>query len=170
VIRLALLVPLVDDRTFKLENDMASFMKIDDDVSVGGQLNTSQLKQLAADGFKTVVNLQTDGETDQLLSPEAEGTKVRATGMQYVHFPVSMVTMNPEKVDEFRQKLKKWTAPVFVHCSSGKRAGAFVMMDRAVKGGWTGDDTLTKAARMGFECDVAAIKAFVRYYVNSRRP
>jgi uncharacterized protein (TIGR01244 family) len=149
---------------------MADFMKIDDDISVGGQLNTNQLRQLAADGFKTIVNLQTDDETDQLLSPEMEGTKVRASGMQYAHFPISMVTMNPEKVDEFRQKMKKWPAPVFVHCSSGKRAGAFVMMDRAVKQGWTGEDSLANAARMGFECDVAAIKAFVRYYVNSRRP
>jgi uncharacterized protein (TIGR01244 family) len=104
------------------------------------------------------------------LSPDAEGTKVRAAGMQYVHFPVSMLAMNPEKVDEFRQKMKKWPAPIFVHCNSGKRAGAFVMMDWAVKEGWSGEDTLAKAARMGFECDVAAIKAFVRYYVNTRRP
>jgi len=145
-------------------------MQIDDEISVGGQLNTNQLKQLAGEGFKTIVNLQTDGEANQLLSPEAEGRKVRDLGMQYVHFPVSMVTMSSEKADEFRQRLTKWPPPVFVHCSSGKHAGAFVMMDKAVKQGWTGDDTLAKAARLGFECDVAEIKAFVKYYVNSRRP
>ena len=149
---------------------MVQLMQIDDQVSVGGQLNSNQLKQLASEGFKTVVNLQTDGEANQLLSPEAEGKKVHELGLQYVHFPVSMATMSPEKVDEFRQRMKKWPAPVFVHCSSGKRSGAFVMMDKAIKQGWTGEDTLAKAARMGFDCDVAEIKEFVRYYVNSRRP
>ncbi|MEX0613429.1 MAG: protein tyrosine phosphatase family protein [Pirellulales bacterium] len=149
---------------------MNQVIQIDDAISVGGQLNTNQLKQLADDSFKTIINLQTDGETNQLLSPEAECRKVRDLGMQYVHFPVSLVTMSPDKVDEFRQRLKKWPTPVFVHCSSGKRAGAFVMMDKAVRQGWTGEDTLAKAARMGFECDVAEIKEFVKYYVNSRRP
>jgi uncharacterized protein (TIGR01244 family) len=144
-------------------------MKIDDEVSVGGQLNVNQLRQLAAEGFKTVVNLQTDGEANQLLSAEIEGRKARVFGLQYDHFPVSMTTMSPEKVDEFRQRLKKWLRPVFVHCSTGKRAGAFVMMDRAIKQGWTGDDTLAEAARMGFDCDVAEIKAFVKDYVDSRR-
>jgi uncharacterized protein (TIGR01244 family) len=149
---------------------MVDFLKIDDEILVGGQVNSTQLKQLAGDGFKTVVNLQTEDETNQLLSPQTEGTKVRALGMQYVHFPVSMVTMNPEKVDEFREKMKRWPSPLFVHCNSGKRAGALVMMDRAIKRGWTGDDTLDHAARMGFECDVPGIKAFVKYYINSRRP
>jgi hypothetical protein len=44
------------------------------------------------------------------------------------------------------------------------------MMDKAIKEGWSGHDTLAKAARIGFECDVAEIKAFVKYYVDSRRP
>jgi uncharacterized protein (TIGR01244 family) len=149
---------------------MGQVIQIDEQISVGGQLNSNQIKELAREGFRTIVNLQTDREGNQVLSPESEGRKVRDLGLQYVHFPVSMVTMTPEKVDEFRQRLKKWPSPVFVHSNSGKRASAFVMMDKAVKQGWTGDATLTNAIRMGFECDVADIEDFIKYYVDSRRP
>lgn len=144
-------------------------MKIDETFTVGGQPDKLQLKQLAEDGFHTIVNLRTEGEEDQPLSPEEEGNRVRELGMHYVHFPVDKDTMNADQVDEFRNDLPNWKAPIFVHCSSGKRAGAFVMMDRAVRQGWSGDQTLRNAEQMGFECKVPEIKELVSSYVDSRQ-
>lgn len=148
---------------------MTQQMQINEQVTVGGQPSEGDLKKLAADGFKTIVNLRTEGEEDQSLSPAAEGEKVRELGMEYVHFPVSRDAMSPELEDEFRQRLPSFTPPVFVHCGSGKRAGAFVVMDKAVKEGWSGEDTLKRAEEMGFECKVPEIKEFVKSYVDSRQ-
>jgi len=148
---------------------MAQIMQIDEQVSVGGQPDDAQLQQLSKDGFKTIVNMRLPGEDNQPLTPEEEGSKVREMGLEYVHFPVSKDSMSPEQVDEFRDKLSRWSAPSYVHCMSGKRSGAFVMMDRAVKQGWSGDDTLAKAESMGFECDVPEIKELVKSYVDSRQ-
>lgn len=148
---------------------MTQQMQINEQVTVGGQPSEDDLKKLAADGFKTVVNLRTEGEKDQPLSPAAEGEKVRELGMEYVHFPVSRDEMSPELEDEFRQRLPSFTPPVFVHCGSGKRAGAFVVMDKAIKEGWSGEDTLRRAEEMGFECKVPEIKEFVKSYVDSRQ-
>lgn len=144
-------------------------MQINEQITVGGQPSEGEFKQLAQDGFRTVVNLRTEGEEDQPLSPTAEGEKVREVGMQYVHFPVSKDKMSPELEDEFRQRLPSFDTPVFVHCASGKRAGAFVVMDKAINEGWSGEDTLKKAEEMGFECNVPEIKDFVKSYVDSRQ-
>lgn len=145
---------------------MQQSMKINDDVTVGGQPDDGQLAELSRGGFKAVVNLRTAGEQDQPLSPEAEGERVRALGMEYAHLPVSTKDMRPEQVDEFRQKLASLPKPVFAHCHRGKRAGAFVMMGVAVEQGMSGDETLQQAEKMGFQCDQPELKEFVKGYVD----
>ena len=87
-------------------------------------------------------------------------------GMDYIHFPVTMQTMSPEKVDEFRKRLPTFQSPVFAHCKSGKRAGAMVMIHNAVADGITGEQVLQAAKQMGFECDVPQLKEFVKGYVD----
>lgn len=142
-------------------------MKINDQVSVGPQPSASELEKLEQQGFKTVVNFRTDGEDEQPLSPEAEGEKVKSTGMEYLHIPVSMDSMGPDLVDQFREKFQKLPTPLFAHCKSGKRAGAMVMMSMAVDQGMSGDQTLQQAKEMGFECDQPELEQFVRQYVDS---
>lgn len=148
---------------------MQDRMTISDEVTVGGQPAEGQLADLASGGFKSVVNLRTPGEPEQPLPPDAEGEKVRALGMEYLHIPVSSKDMRAEQVDEFREKLAALPKPAFVHCHRGKRAGAFVMMGVAVDRGMTGEETLRQAERMGFECDQPALKEFVTGYVDQRR-
>lgn len=142
-------------------------MKINDQVSVGPQPSEDELQKLGQQGFKSVVNFRTEGEEEQPLSPQAEGEKVKAAGMDYLHIPVSMKAMGPELVDQFREKFPDLPKPVFGHCKSGKRAGAMVMMNMAVEQGMTGDQTLQKAKEMGFECDQPELEQFVRHYVDS---
>lgn len=146
---------------------MTQQMQMNEQLTVGGQPSLEELRQLADEGFRTIVNLRTEGEEDQPLSPEEEGTEVRQLGMEYVHFPVDKEQMNEELENEFRERLGTFSAPVFVHCSSGKRAGAFVVMDQAIGAGWSGEETLQKAEEMGFECKDTKIRDFVKNYVNS---
>lgn len=148
---------------------MQESMKINDAVTVGGQPDEGRLAELARAGFKSVVNLRTHGEQEQLLAPEEEGERVRALGMDYVHLPVSTKDMRPEQVDEFRERLAALPKPAFVHCHRGKRAGAFVMMGVAVEQGMSGDQTLQQAERMGFQCDQPELKEFVKGYVDRNR-
>jgi hypothetical protein len=58
---------------------------------------------------------------------------------------------------------------VGIHCDTGKRAGAFVMIDKAIKEGWSGEDMLRRAEEMGFECEAPEIRQFVKGYVDSRQ-
>ena len=148
---------------------MEKVMKISDQVTVGAQPSEDQLHQLGKQGFKSVVNFRTEGEEDQPLTPKAEGETVTTAGMTYLHVPVSMKSMGPDQVDQFRAKYAALPKPVFAHCKSGKRAGAMVMMHMAVEQGMTGDQTLQQAEKMGFECDQPELKEFVRQYVDSHK-
>lgn len=148
---------------------MPDRMKITDDITVAAQPSEAELQALAGEGFRTVLNLRHDGEDHQPLAPAAEGEVVREAGMAYVTLPVSMKDAGPALVDRFREALSKADKPAFVHCKLGKRAGAFVMMDHAVKQGWSGQETLDQAAAMGFDCDSEKLADFVRDYVDSSK-
>ncbi len=148
---------------------MNDTIPISNELTVGGQPSATDLEKLRADGFKSIVNLRTEGEDDQALSPAEEGEKARATGLTYVHLPVSGANMQPERVDEFRRELSVLPKPVFIHCHKGKRAGAFTMMHLAVTAGQSGDETLKQAEQMGFQCDVPALKELVKNYVDNNQ-
>ncbi len=145
---------------------MKDTIQINEHITVGPQPSEEELAQLAAQGTKSIVNLRTDGEEDQPLSPAAEGEAVRRLGLEYRHIPVSPQGMKPELVDRFRAEIAKLPAPIHVHCASGKRAGAFSMMHAAVERGATGEQTLEEAKKMGFECDQPELEQFVKSYVD----
>jgi len=149
---------------------MKDLKKINDQITVSGQPTADDIAQLKSDGFRTIVNLRTEGEEDQPMRPEEERQAVEKAGMKYVHLPVSSAGMGPELVDKFRAQLAELPGPVLVHCAAGMRAGAFTMMATATKEGWSGDETLEKAKAMGFACEAPQLKQFVRSYVDTHQP
>ncbi|MCB4824659.1 beta-lactamase hydrolase domain-containing protein [Roseicella aerolata] len=106
---------------------------------------------MAQEGFKTVVNLRTAGEQNQPLSPEAEGEVARKAGLDYLHIPVASTDPRPEQVEQFREKLSGLPGPVLVHCASGKRSGAFAILQLATQEGLSGEDALARARTLGFD-------------------
>ena len=144
-------------------------MKLNEQLTVGAQPSEARLQDLKAQGFGSVVNLRCEGEEEQPLSPQEEGEKARGLGFEYLHIPVSTEKMQPEQVDEFRSKINTLPAPVYVHCKSGMRAGAFSMMHMAVENGMTGKQTIEQAMQMGFECDKPGMKEFVQGYIDSQQ-
>ncbi len=147
---------------------MSNRMKFSDALTVGPQPSESEIKSLPGDGFRSVVNFRTAGEDDQPMSPDVEGEKVKAAGLQYLHVPVSMDSIDAGKVDQFRAQYESLPKPVFAHCKSGKRAGAMMMMHTAVEKDVSGQQALDKAKEMGFQCDVPELEQFVKGYVDQR--
>ena len=148
---------------------MESRIKITDQLTVGTQPTDDELRDLANDGFKAIINVRAAGEDEQPLSPEEEGAKVAELGMEYRNVPVSMKTMAPIVVDQFRQELANLPGPVYVHCHKGKRAGAMAMMHTACEAGHTGEQTLQMAEQMGFACDQPELAEFVKSYIDDNR-
>jgi uncharacterized protein (TIGR01244 family) len=145
---------------------MDNRIRINDEVVVGGQPDEHELARLREGGFKSIVNLRDFGEEKQPLSPTDEGRRVRELGLQYVHIGVPKGNLQPDQVDMFRATMPGLPKPAFVHCESGKRSGAFVMMHLATERGMTGEETLRRAEQLGFECDKQELRDFVKSYVD----
>lgn len=89
---------------------------------------------------------------------QEEERHVQAAGLTYLHHPVDGEKLSEKVVDSFREKAERLPGPVLVHCASGKRSGAMVMMHRGVEQGMYGDEVIEKAESMGFECDTPDLK------------
>ena len=87
------------------------------------QLSPSDMAEVAAMGFKTVVNNRPDGEggPDQPsnASIQAEAEKL---GLNYVYLPVIPGAFTPAQVQEMARLLKTMPGPILAFCRSGARS------------------------------------------------
>jgi uncharacterized protein (TIGR01244 family) len=145
---------------------MQDTVRIDDRFTVAKFApDREHFKQAAEAGFRSIVNMQTEGEKKG-IGPQEEARAAKEAGLTYLHHPVDGEKLSDEVVDGFRRKATELPAPVLVHCASGKRSGAMVMMHLAAEQGMTGDQVIDKAEEMGFECDTPQLEEFVKSYVN----
>ena len=100
-------------------------------LAVAGQPTPETLAQLAALGFRTVINLRTDGEPGV---PE-ERSVVEGQGLRYVHVPVTPQSISQADVDAVAGVLDDpAAAPVLFHCGSSNRVGAVIAVIAARNG------------------------------------
>lgn len=88
-----------------------------------GQIGPAQLKEIAQQGYKSVINNRPDGEggPDQPTnaSIQAEAEKL---GLNYVYLPVVPGAFTPAQVQEMARLLKTLPGPVLAFCRSGARS------------------------------------------------
>ena len=123
--------------------------------------------QIAEEGFRSVVNLRTKGEP-QAISPEEERQLVESAGLTYLHHPVAGNQLSEHVVDGFREQVRSLPTPVLVHCASGRRAGAMVLMYQGAERKMSSDDLVAKARSLGLELGSAELEDFVRRYVENK--
>lgn len=98
-----------------------NYVVITPGVAGGGQPAPQDLARIKALGFKTVINLRTEGEHGYLAEEEAT---LEAAGLRYVHVPVTAATLSSADVAAVRAVLDDpAAAPVLIHCTSGNRVG-----------------------------------------------
>ena len=90
-----------------------------------------EMAALASQGYRSIIDLRTGREPGQLLSPEQEKEKAQSCGLRYLHLPVESANINPATTEHFRLAVSQMPGPVYVHCSSGRRAQAVVAAARA---------------------------------------
>ncbi len=108
------------------------FKTVTDTLAIGSDADVQSLENLAAIGYKTVID----------LCPAAEGTQldqdtVKGVGLAYLSVPVSMKTLNDETLTAFKTALQTAEKPVYTRCASGLRAGVFSLLTLGQQEGWT---------------------------------
>ncbi len=143
--------------------------KVTEDIFIGGQPSNSDLYALKAKGFGSIINLRSPSE-ESILNPEEEEAKARELGIEYMNIPVIKEKIGDEsvsKVSDAIKRLKETKAPVFVHCASGKRAGAMTLLHLATENGWSASQAFEQAQSLGFDCQSEPeLKNFFEGYIE----
>lgn len=142
-----------------------NFLKVNEDFCTGAQPRLEHLAKLKAEGVKAIINLRQPSE-HRAEEEEAEAKKL---GLRYFNIPVVYANPKDEQVDEFL-KLTDDPAnrPAFIHCTAAIRVGAFWMIRRVVRDGWTIEKAEEEARKVGL-VNAPHLDEFVRKYVESHR-
>jgi uncharacterized protein (TIGR01244 family) len=141
-----------------------NFVRVSTDVCTGGQPRPEHFARLAADGVRAVLNLRTPGEH----RADEEQTAVASAGLKYFNIPVVYSKPTFEQADEFLKVTDDpANRPIFIHCTAAIRVGAFWLIRRVVRDGWTWDRAIEDARKVGLT-NAPHLEAFARSYVASR--
>ncbi|MDO9014812.1 MAG: TIGR01244 family sulfur transferase [Polynucleobacter sp.] len=88
-----------------------------------GQIDPSHLVDIAAQGYKSVINNRPDGEAGPSQPKNADiAAQAAALGLQYAYLPVAPSAMTPAEVQEMSRLLKTMPGPILAFCRSGARS------------------------------------------------
>ncbi|MEH1944412.1 MAG: sulfur transferase domain-containing protein [Nostoc sp.] len=120
--------------------------KINDELAIAGQITLDQLKQIADEGYKSVLNLRFLDETG-LLANEQEKTEF--LGLYYLNFPTKIEDINYQGTLHICQTITTLPKPTLIHCDNSIRSAAIVLLYIAIKQGITFENALQKIISLG---------------------
>ena len=123
--------------------------RINDHVSVSGQIQPEDVATLKQLGFTTIVNNRPDGESpDQPDGAEIEAA-AKAAGLAYHAIPLGRDGVNPELVANTRAVLEGSDGKVFCYCRSGTRSTTLWALSQA--GEAPAEEIIAQAAEAGYD-------------------
>ncbi len=137
-------------------------------ITIGDQPTEADLSLLKQEGYTGVVNLRNDGEPEQPMTTTDEGNKVRAQGMDYVHYGVGSTPLTVQDVTsvcDFIDKHSQGPEKVQGHCRRGPRAIALLLLQQARAQKWTNAEVFAKGKAMGLEID-GGLKMLVDHFLQ----
>ncbi|MBD2434953.1 MULTISPECIES: beta-lactamase hydrolase domain-containing protein [Fischerella] len=144
---------------------MENVKKINNELTVAGQVTPEQLQQAASEGYKSVLNLRSPSEQG-FISDEQQ--QAQALGLNYINIPVKPNEISDELATEVLEQIDRLPKPALIHCASGMRAGLMAFMNVATRQGMTPEQVFEKAAEAGFDCNAnPQMKQFLEHYVST---
>ena len=142
-----------------------NFLRVNKEFCTGGQPRLEHLARLKEEGVRAVINLRQPGE-HRAGEERAEAERL---GLRYFNIPVAFGEPKEEQVTEFL-KLTDDAAnrPAFVHCTGAIRVGAFWMIRRVLRDGWTIEDAEKEAEKIGLR-EAPHLNEFARAYIEKHR-
>jgi uncharacterized protein (TIGR01244 family) len=127
---------------------VTNYTRVDSTVACGGATPLEALPVLKEEGFKAVVNLRQSSESG--ADVDASRAAAERLGLHYIHIPVNGGDPQTESVDRFLDALRDpANSPVYIHCASANRVGAFWLVKRVMLDGWSVDKATAEAERIG---------------------
>jgi uncharacterized protein (TIGR01244 family) len=142
-----------------------NFLHINNDFCTGGQPRPEEFEKLKAARVRVVINLRTPGEHRAAEEEEM----VKQLGLRYINIPVVFTAPKEEQADEFlRVTDDPANRPAFIHCTSAIRVGAFWMIRRVLRDGWTVEAAEAEAEKIGLHHS-PHLNEFARAYIAKHK-
>ena len=142
-----------------------NFLRINKDFCTGGQPRPEHFQQLKDEGVKAVINLRSPGE-HRAAEEEAQ---VKELGLRYFNIPVVYAEPKDEQATEFLKLTDDpKNLPAFIHCTAAIRVGAFWMIRRVLRDGWTIEAAEEEAKKVGLR-ESPHLVEFARQYIEKHR-
>jgi uncharacterized protein (TIGR01244 family) len=142
-----------------------NFLRVNEKFCTGGQPRLEHLAKLKAEGVKAIINLRQPGEHRAAEEEEA----AKQLGLRYHNIPVVFAEPKEEQVAEFLKLTDDpQNLPAFIHCTAAIRVGAFWMIRRALRDGWTIEAAEEEAKKVGLR-NSPHLNEFARNYIEKHR-
>ena len=139
-----------------------NFVRVNEQFCTGAQPRLEHLEKLKAEGVRAVINLRPRGE--HRAAEEEE--KAKELGLRYFNIPVVTGEPKDEQVAEFLKLTDDpENRPAFIHCASARRVGAFWMIRRVLRDGWTVERAEEEAEKIGLR-EMPFLVEFARGYIE----
>jgi uncharacterized protein (TIGR01244 family) len=142
-----------------------NFLRVNKDFCTGGQPRNEQLAKLKEEGVRAVINLRPPSEH----RAEEERAEAERLGLRYFNIPVVFGEPKEEQATEFLKLTDdEANRPAFIHCTGAIRVGAFWMIRRVLRDGWTVEDAEKEAEKIGLR-EAPHLNEFARAYIEKHR-
>jgi uncharacterized protein (TIGR01244 family) len=140
---------------------ITNFFRVNEQICTGGQPKLEDLEKMKSEGIRAILNLRQASEHDAA----AEEAKAKEVGLRYVHIPVNWRELKDEYAVEFLKATDDAAnQPAFIHCATANRVGAFWMIRRVIRDGWTLEKAEEEARKIGLRNE--ALLAFAKDYIS----
>ena len=142
-----------------------NFLRVNEEFCTGGQPRVEHLAKLKEEGVRAVINLRRPSEH----RAEEEEAEAKRLGLRYFNIPVAFAEPKDEQADEFLKITDDPdNRPAFIHCTAAIRAGAFWMIRRVLRDGWSIEKAEEEATRVGLR-ESPHLNEWARAYIEKRR-
>lgn len=132
-------------------------VRISDRILAGGQPSLEQLEAIRDAGYRTILDLRTEGEN----GPGREA--VEALGLEFHRLPIAgEAGLSAENARRFATLLEEAEEPLVVHCASGNRVGALF----ALKAFYVDGLDAEAALEVGREAGLTGLEESVRRHLE----
>jgi uncharacterized protein (TIGR01244 family) len=138
-------------------------------VAVRGQISVDDVRQIAAGGYRMIINFRTDGEAAGQTSAADIERAARVAGLEFANIPTPPSTTPETSVERLATVLAAAGGPVLLTCRVGSRASRVWALAEASRSGGADAGTIAAAVRSaGHRIDDLAPEIEAR--IASRQP
>ncbi|MEX0861017.1 MAG: TIGR01244 family sulfur transferase [Cucumibacter sp.] len=123
--------------------------RINDRISVAGQIFPDEVAAIKAAGFIAIVNNRPDGEAPDQPPGVAIKAAAEREGLAYYEIPVGRDGVKPDMLEATRAVLDGATGPVLCYCRSGTRSTTLWALSQA--GEAPAEEIISAAAQAGYD-------------------